>query len=86
MDQVKICPHQTDLSNHDMVSVNYADSIIVHWVMDERDDNFVIDYIYHHLYDTESSTFDFQLRMKHHQGNQECNQETCIANGLRIRF
>ena len=70
VDQVKIYPHQIDLSNHDMVSVNYADSIIVHWLMDELDDNLGIDYIYHHLYNIESSIFDFQLRMKHRQDGQ----------------
>ena len=70
MDQVKMCRHKIDLSNHDMVSVNYADSIIVHWVMDEQDDNFEIDYIYHRPYDTESSIVDFQLRMKYHQDGQ----------------
>ena len=53
-----------------MVSVNYADSIIAHWVMDEQDDNFEIDYIYHRPYDTESSIVDFQLRMKYHQDGQ----------------
>ena len=46
-----------------MVLVNYADSIIAHWVTDEQDDNFEIDYIYHHPYDTESSIVGFQLKM-----------------------
>ena len=55
---LKVCSHQIDLSNNDMVSVNSADIIIVLLVLDRRDDNFEIDYIYHRLYNTKPSTFD----------------------------
>ena len=70
MDQVKIRRRQINLSNHDRASMNYAGNIFVHLVMDERDGNFGIDYIDHHLYDIVSNIFNFQLRMKHHQDEQ----------------
>ena len=70
MDLKKIRCHQIDLSNHDKVSVNYTDSIVVHLVMNELDDISEIDCIYHHLYDIESNIFDFKLRMKQHQDRQ----------------